>query len=255
MSDIFISYKREDQTKARTLAESLEGAGWSVWWDPQLRAGEHFDEVIERELSNAKCIIVLWSHRSIESQYVKDEATYALNLKKLIPVAIDEVSPPFRFQGLHTLFLSGWSGSQGASVFQKLLVDIESVVGPPMAKIAPTESANSSRTEEAHGGEATRSSSSQAVQPNANEEGRDAISAFGVTATYGLEFKKTSVRDIYSFKVYVNLLARASDADHRAKKEIDIFLKNENYDSYEIISRRRNLFLGYYEYTVQFKGK
>ena len=94
MSDIFISYKREDQVEARALAEALEAAGWSVWWDPRLRYGEHFDEVIEHELNDAKCVIVLWSHRSVQSQYVKDEAAYALKLKKLIPVAIDNVEPP-----------------------------------------------------------------------------------------------------------------------------------------------------------------
>jgi hypothetical protein len=36
MSDIFISYKREEQYKARQLAIALEKQGWSVWWDPKL---------------------------------------------------------------------------------------------------------------------------------------------------------------------------------------------------------------------------
>jgi hypothetical protein len=46
MSDIFISYKREDQAIARKLADALEKEGWTVWWDPKLRAGDDFDEVI-----------------------------------------------------------------------------------------------------------------------------------------------------------------------------------------------------------------
>jgi TIR domain len=37
MSDIFISYKREEQPIARKLADALEKEGWSVWWDPKLR--------------------------------------------------------------------------------------------------------------------------------------------------------------------------------------------------------------------------
>src|SRR5262245_25386431 len=114
MSDIFISYKREDKAEARALAESLEQIGWTVWWDPQLRAGERFDEVIEREINDAKCVIVLWSRLAIQSQYVKDEATYALSLNKLIPVSIDEAPAPFRFKGLHTLSLAGWRGSASA---------------------------------------------------------------------------------------------------------------------------------------------
>ena len=52
MSDIFISYKREDQATARQLANALETEGWTIWWDPKLRAGEHFDDVIEKALSD-----------------------------------------------------------------------------------------------------------------------------------------------------------------------------------------------------------
>ena len=33
MSDIFISYAKEDKEKAGLLAEVLEEQGWSVWWD------------------------------------------------------------------------------------------------------------------------------------------------------------------------------------------------------------------------------
>jgi hypothetical protein len=57
MSDIFISYKREDQPVARKLANALESEGWSVWWDPKLRAGERFNDVIEKALKESS---VLW---------------------------------------------------------------------------------------------------------------------------------------------------------------------------------------------------
>jgi hypothetical protein len=129
MSDIFLSYKREDRPHARSLAEALQEAGWSVWWDPQLRAGEHFDDAIERELKSAKCVIVVWSKGSVSSQYVKDEAAYALDLNKLIPVTIDDVKPPFRYQRLQTESLAGWNGSQGFPAFKKILEDIASVIG------------------------------------------------------------------------------------------------------------------------------
>lgn len=33
MSDISLSYAREDRTKARTLADLFEECGWTVWWD------------------------------------------------------------------------------------------------------------------------------------------------------------------------------------------------------------------------------
>ena len=131
MSDIFISYKREDQSVARTLADALEKKGWSVWWDPKVRTGEHFDDVIEQALVEARCVIVLWSSLSVESRYVKDEATYALNRDKLVPVAIEEVDLPFRFEGVQTGTLIDWDGSDTFPGFQKLVADIVNILGSP----------------------------------------------------------------------------------------------------------------------------
>jgi formylglycine-generating enzyme required for sulfatase activity len=124
MSDIFISYKREDQPIARKLADALEGEGWRVWWDPKLRAGEHFDDVIEKALNEAKCVIVLWSNLSICSEYVKAEAREALEQNKLVPVKIENVKLPFRFKGVHTLSLLGWDGSQDFPQFRRLVEDV-----------------------------------------------------------------------------------------------------------------------------------
>src|SRR5262249_2142796 len=129
MSDIFISYKREEQPIARKLADALENEGWTVWWDPKLRAGEHFDDVIGKALSEAKCVIVMWSKHSVESPYVKDEATYALNRNKLVPVMIEEIGLPFRFEGLHTPRLIDWDGSKDFSEFRRLVDDISTILG------------------------------------------------------------------------------------------------------------------------------
>jgi hypothetical protein len=130
MSDIFISYKREEQPVARKLADALESEGWTVWWDPKLRAGEHFDDVIEKALSEAKCVIVMWSNLSVNSEYVKAEATEALEQKKLVPLKIEDVNLPFRFKRVHTLNLLGWDGSKDSSEFRRLVDDISAIVGP-----------------------------------------------------------------------------------------------------------------------------
>lgn len=133
MDDLFISYKREERDKARQLADALESRGWSVWWDPKLRAGEHFDDVIEQTIRNVKCVIVLWSKLAIASRYIKDEANYALKLQKLVPVTLDEAEPPFRFQGLHTIALRAWDGSVLSPAFQELEKTIEAKAGRPVA--------------------------------------------------------------------------------------------------------------------------
>ena len=131
MSDIFISYKREEQAIARNVANALEQHGWSVWWDPKLRAGERFDDVIEAALEEAKCVIVMWSRLSVTSRYVKDEATYALDDNKLVPVTIEEVKLPIRFRNIHTSQLTGWDGSEVAVEFCRLVEDISALIGPP----------------------------------------------------------------------------------------------------------------------------
>lgn len=133
MDDIFISYKREDYETASLLADALVSRGFSVWWDPKLRAGQYFDDVIERIIQNAKCVIVLWSAKSVISRYVKDEAGYALELGKLVPVAIDNTSLPFRFRLIHTIQLQEWEGSTLNSAFKELVKNIEEKIGQPAA--------------------------------------------------------------------------------------------------------------------------
>jgi TIR domain len=143
MSDIFISYKREEQATARKLANALETQGWSVWWDPKLRAGELFNDVIEKALKESKCVVVMWSKRSVESQYVKHEANYALKRNKLVPIMIEEVELPFRFEDLHTLSLLDWDGSKDISEFRRLVEDIAAIVGPPATTRQKTQRAES----------------------------------------------------------------------------------------------------------------
>jgi TIR domain-containing protein len=54
-----LRYKREDQATARKLANALESQGWSVWWDPKLRAGERFNDAIEKALKESKAVVVM----------------------------------------------------------------------------------------------------------------------------------------------------------------------------------------------------
>jgi len=128
MSNIFISYKREEQVRARELADALERNGWSVWWDPKILPGERFDDVIEQALHEAECVIVLWSNLSIESKYVKDEASYALRRHKLVPVFLEDVVLPFRYENIHTHSLVGWDGKASSPFLRELISAISDVL-------------------------------------------------------------------------------------------------------------------------------
>ena len=71
MPDIFLSYNREDQPRAKLFAEGFERAGLKVWWDVGLTPGEAYDQVTEKALKTAKAVVVLWSSRSVESRWVR----------------------------------------------------------------------------------------------------------------------------------------------------------------------------------------
>jgi formylglycine-generating enzyme required for sulfatase activity len=84
----------------------------------------------------------MWSRLSVSSRYVKDEATYALKRGKLIPVAIQEVELPFRFEGIHTPVLAKWDGSHDFPEFKELVDDIIGMIGePPAHKTRNTQTA------------------------------------------------------------------------------------------------------------------
>ncbi len=106
MADVFISYARVDRPHVAVLVEALKKNGLSVWWDSQIETGARFDESIQRELDAAQAAVVVWSPDSIASSWVKDEAGYALQHGKLVPVTIREASPPLGFGQLQTLSLS-----------------------------------------------------------------------------------------------------------------------------------------------------
>jgi Flp pilus assembly protein TadD/TolB-like protein len=108
MADIFVSYASEDRKRVRGLVELLESHGWSVWWDRSLKAGETWPDVIERELSRARCVLVVWSNYAIGSHWVRLEAHAARQRKILVPVAIDPVLPPDEFTVYQTLDLADY---------------------------------------------------------------------------------------------------------------------------------------------------
>lgn len=129
MSDIFISYAREDAAKASMLADALASEGWSIWWDPEIRPGEEWDHVIERELSSARCVVVLWSKSSVNKRWVRTEARDGLDRQILIPASIETVQLPFEFRGIQTISLVNWEGARLHRGLQHLLSSVSRLLG------------------------------------------------------------------------------------------------------------------------------
>ena len=132
MSDIFISYSKEDRSKAKDIADALKQQGFSVWWDRSILPGETFDTVIEEALDTAKCVIVLWSHTSVSSDWVKTEASEGKQRGILIPVLIDDVKIPLAFRRIQAADLRDWEGKLSHPGFDNLLKAIAGILGRPL---------------------------------------------------------------------------------------------------------------------------
>jgi hypothetical protein len=150
-NDIFISYSREDRAAARYFAECFVQEGFSVWWDAALHSGETFDEVIEKELKASKAVVVLWSPRSVQSRWVRAEATLADRRNKLAPVVIESCDRPIIFELHHTVDLADWTGDTTDARWKSFIHDIHRIierssgVAPPPADKAKPAWARSDR--------------------------------------------------------------------------------------------------------------
>jgi hypothetical protein len=140
VTDVFISYAREDRERAAALAQVLERDGWSVWWDRRIVAGESFDRVIERELESARCVVVLWSEAAIASEWVRNEAAMAAERDVLVPARLDQARPPLEFRRRQTVDLAGWEGDPSHAGLQALREGVAVTTGRPLARTAPASS-------------------------------------------------------------------------------------------------------------------
>lgn len=141
MSDIFVSYKAEDQRRVRPLVDALEAEGLSVWWDAEIGGGAAWRQSIEEELDAARCVIVIWSKRSAapEGAFVHDEASRAMERRVYLPVKIDNVRPPLGFGERQALPLSRWRGNRADSRYQALLHAARAIMdgkSPPVPTFA-----------------------------------------------------------------------------------------------------------------------
>lgn len=133
MSDVFISYAREDRDSAKRLAEAIEQRGWTVWWDRRIPAGESYEDAIEQAIADAACVVVLWTGTSIASKWVRNEAAEGMSREVLIPIRLEDVRPPMAFRHLQNDDLFGWTSAE----IENCLDSIESMIGAPSKAAIP----------------------------------------------------------------------------------------------------------------------
>lgn len=111
MADVFLSYAREDRARAEQVASALTQAGLDVFWDNEIPPGTTWADFIEQKLAQCKALIVLWSHHSTTSQWVREEARMGRDKGVLIPVMVDDSNPPFGFGEVQSANLADWNGA------------------------------------------------------------------------------------------------------------------------------------------------
>lgn len=140
MSDIFLSYAKEDRDRVEILATALESTGWSVFWDRTIPPGMTWHDYIGRELNDARSVVVAWSNTSVKSNWVLEEAGEAQARGVLIPVFLDAVASPLGFRRFQALNLSNWDGKVTAPAMEQLIHGIERLLGTaPLAAAAEEE--------------------------------------------------------------------------------------------------------------------
>ena len=135
MTDIFISYAREDRPRVELLAKVLEDQGWTVFWDRTIPTGKTWRQVIGDALESARAVVVAWSKTSVNSRWVQEEADMGLERNILIPILIDRVNLPLGFRSIQAADLISWNPTQSFPEFDKLISDLSAILGPPPMEV------------------------------------------------------------------------------------------------------------------------
>ncbi|KAF0172974.1 MAG: toll/interleukin-1 receptor domain-containing protein [Hyphomonadaceae bacterium] len=108
MADIFLSYQRRDQTRARLIVKALQAHGYSVFFDPDIRVGEYWSDRLEHEIEIARIVLVLWSASACKSHFVRSEARRGLKQSKLIQAHLEPCNPPLGLDEVESAQLGDW---------------------------------------------------------------------------------------------------------------------------------------------------
>lgn len=105
----FLSYSRSDEAFALKLARDVRAHGVSMWVDQlDIRPSEHWDRAIERAVRDCRGLVVVLSPRSVASDNVADEISFAIDSgKSVLPVMIERCTLPLRITRMQVIDATG----------------------------------------------------------------------------------------------------------------------------------------------------
>lgn len=127
-ADIFIAYARSDKARVQSIVNALREAGFIVFIDVDITPGLKWAKVIEQQLDDAHCVLVIWSKQSVDRDYVIEEASRGRERQVLLPVMIDTVKLPLGFASYQASDLVAWDGLVDHPSWQQVLVRADEIV-------------------------------------------------------------------------------------------------------------------------------
>ena len=102
-----------------------------MWWDRQIQTGRDYQTAIEEAIEAARCVLVLWSTASVNSDFVRAEADVGKERGVLLPVRLQEVRLPIAFRLLQAEDFTSWAGDVEADCWKRLILQIHGMSGLP----------------------------------------------------------------------------------------------------------------------------
>lgn len=128
MTDVFISYARNDRNEVRYIAHALTAEGFSVWWDPEIKPGKKWNDVIRRSLDSAAVVLTCWTPASVKSQWVVAETNAGHQRDMLVPVLLKNSHPPIPFNMMQAPDLTRWRGNANDPEWRAVLSEVRRLV-------------------------------------------------------------------------------------------------------------------------------
>jgi TPR repeat protein len=93
--DLFVCHVTEDRTVASDLVLELETRGLKCWFAPRdIEGGRPYDDAIADALDDCRAMLLVFSDRCNDSDYIRREVTVAgENGKPVIPLRIEDAKP------------------------------------------------------------------------------------------------------------------------------------------------------------------
>ncbi|MGE0742599.1 MAG: hypothetical protein AB7O98_14760 [Hyphomonadaceae bacterium] len=125
MADVLIVCVREDEPKAKALADMFEAAGFSIGGAPSSDAG----------LRSSGAGVVVWSQASIRSRPFLDAAQRVINADKAVVASLIDPPPPSSIGNAAAFDLSRWDGDPNDPALDPLFFAVDRMVNAARASV------------------------------------------------------------------------------------------------------------------------